>query len=62
MVFNLSVLNRVSNLVRVCPNYKQGIARLHIQVRVSSQQKVWREAENGERDSGETLKNRLTRV
>ena len=32
MVFNLPGLNRVSNLVRVCPNYKQGITRLHIQV------------------------------
>ena len=25
MVFVLSVLNRVNNFVRVCPNYKQGI-------------------------------------
>ena len=39
MVFNLSVLNRVFNLVRVRPNYKQGITRLHIQVRESSQTK-----------------------
>ena len=39
MVFNLSVLNRVSNSVRVRPNYKQGITRLHIQVRGSCQTK-----------------------
>ena len=26
MVFGLSVLNRVYNFARVCPNYKQGIA------------------------------------
>ena len=39
IVFYLSVLNRVSNLVRVRPNYKQGITRLHIQVRGSSQTK-----------------------
>ena len=26
MVFDFSVLNRVYNFVRVCPNYKQGIA------------------------------------
>ena len=39
MAFNLPGLNRVSDLVRVCPNYKQGITRLHIQVRVNSQTK-----------------------
>ena len=40
MAFNLPGLNRVSDLVRVCPNYhEQGITRLHIQVRVNSQTK-----------------------
>ena len=55
MVFNLSVLNRVSNLVRVCPNYKQGIARLHIKVRASSQikglERGWKQGARLERDA-----------
>ena len=34
---------------------------LRIQVRASSQQKVWNEAENRERDWGETLKIRTVR-
>ena len=48
-------LNRVSDLVRVCPNYKQGITRLHIQVRVNSQTKGlergWKRGARLERDA-----------
>ena len=59
MAFNLPGLNRVSDLVRVCPNYKQGITRLHIQVRVNSQTKGlergWKRGARLERDAKKPL-------
>ena len=58
MVFNLPGLNKVSNLVRVCPNYKQGITRLQ-QVRVNSQTKGlergWKRGARLERDAKKPL-------
>ena len=63
MVFNLPGLNRVSNLVRVCPNYKQGITRLHIQVRVNSQTKGlergWKRGARLERDAKSRSRGRV---
>ena len=59
MAFNLPDLNRVSDLVRVCPNYKQGITRLYIQVRVNSQTKgLERGWKRGARLESRTLENR----